>query len=39
MSDGTVVDLSGYDESDVLISYRVMPSGEIQFVDFTIFES
>jgi hypothetical protein len=39
MSDGTTFDLSAYDEWGVLISFRVTPSGEIQFIDLRIFES
>jgi hypothetical protein len=39
LSDGTTFDLTAYDEWGVLISFRVMPSGEIQFIDFRIFDS
>ena len=39
MADGTVIDLTAYDELDVLLSFRALSNGELQFIDFKIFES
>ncbi len=37
MPDGTVFDLTAYDEADVLLSFRIQPNGEPQFLDFVLF--
>jgi hypothetical protein len=38
MPDGTVFDLTAYDEWNVLISFRMLSNGEPQFIDFKIYE-
>ena len=38
MPDGTEIDLTAYDEWHVLLSFRRLASGEVQFIDFVLFE-
>lgn len=38
MPDGTVFDLTAYDEWDVLLSFRILPNGEPQFIDFKFYD-
>jgi hypothetical protein len=38
MPDGTVFDLTAYDEWNVLISFRVLSHGEHQFIDFKFYD-
>ena len=35
-SDGAIVDLSAYDESGLLVSFRLMPDGTPVFIDFIL---
>jgi hypothetical protein len=37
MPDGTEIDLTAYDEWNVLLSFRRLRNGEIEFIDFVIF--
>jgi hypothetical protein len=38
LSDGTTFDLTAYDEFDVLLSFRILVSGEVEFIDFRLFD-
>lgn len=38
MPDGTVFDLTAYDDWDVLLSFRILPNGLPQFIDFRVYE-
>jgi hypothetical protein len=37
MPDGTEIDLTAYDEWSVLLSFRRLASGAVEFIDFVIF--
>jgi hypothetical protein len=37
LADGTVLDLTVYDEFGVLFTFRELPSGERQFLDYVMF--
>jgi len=36
LPDGQILDLSGYDEFGVILIYRTLPDGSIEFTDFLI---
>lgn len=38
LPDGTVFDLTTYDEWNVLLSFRTLPNGEPQFIDFRLYD-
>jgi hypothetical protein len=39
LRDGTVFDLTAYDEFAVLVSFRVLDDGATEFIDFKIYDS
>jgi hypothetical protein len=39
LRDGTVFDLTAYDEFAVLVSFRVLGDGATEFIDFKIYDS
>ncbi|MGH7485337.1 MAG: hypothetical protein ACREMY_06975 [bacterium] len=38
LSDGTILDLTTYDEFDVLFTFHVLPNGATEFIDFRFFD-
>jgi hypothetical protein len=38
MDDGTIVDLTAYDEFDVLLTFRMLPSRLPQFLDVLVYD-
>jgi hypothetical protein len=38
LADGTVFDLTAYDEFGVLVSFRLRSNEDIQFIDFKIYD-
>jgi hypothetical protein len=37
MPDGTEIDLTAYDDWSVLLSFRRLSTGQIEFIDFVLF--